>query len=291
MALSRRKGLTLLAPLIAVLIATIVIPAGTFFVYSFFNFELLEAQPAFNLDHYSQALSDETYRKLAENTVKIAIPATVISVVTGFALAYFIALRDGRSRAILLALVVASMLASYLARIYAWRTLLGQEGIVASVIRESGAGDGAPDFLLFSRVGVIIGQVNFLLPFTTLVLFAGLSGIPEQLRSAGRDLGARSSTVFARVTLPLAGPALLAAITFTFFLSAGDYLTPVLLGGREGTTFGTAISDQLRLTGNYPLGAALSFLMIGAFAIVYAAVRLTMRSMGLLPASGVRAGV
>jgi spermidine/putrescine transport system permease protein len=285
---SRRSGLALLAPLVAVLVATIVVPAGTYFAYSFFNFELLEAKPAFNLDHYSAVLSDHTYRDLAWNTLQIAVPATVIAVAAGFLLAYFIALREGRTRTILIALVVAAMLASYLARIYAWRTLLGEEGILSSVIREFG-GSGAPGFLLFTRVSVIIGQVNFLLPFTTLVLFAGLSGIEHRLRAAGRDLGARPATVFMRITLPLVGPALLAATTFTFFLSAGDYLTPLLLGGPEGATFGTAISDQLRLTGNIPLGAALSFVMVAAFAIVYAAVRLTMRSLGLLPASGVQA--
>jgi spermidine/putrescine transport system permease protein len=290
MSVSRRSGLLLLAPLAAVLAATIVIPAGTYFAYSFFNFELLEAQPAFNLDHYSEVFSEPVYRDLAWNTIQIAVPTAVIAVATGFVLAYYIAQRHGRWRTILIALVVAAMLASYLARIYAWRTLLGEEGILSSVIRGLG-GSGAPDFLLFTRASVIIGQVNFLLPFTTLVLFAGLSGIEPRLRAAGRDLGARPATVFVRVTLPLIGPALLAAITFTFFLSAGDYLTPLLLGGPEGATFGTAISDQLRLTGNIPLGAALSFVMVAAFALVYATVRLSMRWLGMLPPSGVQVPV
>jgi spermidine/putrescine transport system permease protein len=283
MRLSRRHGAVLLLPLAAVLVATIVVPAAIFFVYSFFDFELLEPQPAFNLDHYSTALSDETYRKLAWNTIQIAVPTTIVAVSAGYALAYFIVLCGGRMRGILIGLVVASMLASYLARIYAWRTLLGEQGIVASLIQTLGIGSGAPDFLLFSRVGVIIGQVNFLLPFAALVIFAGLSGISPHLRSAGRDLGARPATVFVRVIVPLTGPALLAAITFTFFLSAGDYLTPMLLGGTDGTTIGAAISDQLRTTGNYPLGAALSFVMIFGFALVYATVRLAMKAAGWLP--------
>jgi spermidine/putrescine transport system permease protein len=283
MRLSRRGSLALLAPLAAVLAGLIVVPGGVFFVYSFFEFELLEPKPALDLGNYGTVLSDEIYRRLAWNTVRIAVPTTVVSVCAGFALAYFIALCRGRARTALLALVVASMLASYLARVYAWRTLLGEQGILASAIQAVGIGEGVPDFLLFSRIGVVIGQVNFLLPFTTLVLFAGLSGIADRLREAGRELGARPSTVLFRVTVPLVGPALLAAITFTFFVSAGDYLTPQLLGGSEGTTYGTTISDQLKLTGNYPLAAALSFAMVGAFAIVYGAVRFTMRAAGWLP--------
>jgi spermidine/putrescine transport system permease protein len=283
MRISRRAGLLLLTPLAALLCATIVVPTGIFFAYSFFDFELLEAKPGFSLHHYSTVLTNETYHRLSWNTLRIAIPTTLICSCAGFALAYFIALQEGRWRMVLLALVVGSMLASYLGRIYAWRTLLGSEGILTDVIRATGLGNGAPEFLLFSRVGVIIGQVNFLLPFSTLVLFAGLSGIPPQLRSAGRDLGARPWTVFTRVTVPLAGPALLAAATFTFFLSAGDYLTPQLLGGRQGTTIGASISDELRSTGNYPQGAALSFVMLAAFALVYGAVRLTMKSIGWLP--------
>jgi spermidine/putrescine transport system permease protein len=289
MALSRRSALALLAPLMLILVGAIVVPAGIFFLYSFYTFELLEPRPGFDLGHYATVLSDELYRRLAWNTVQIALPTTIVAVCAGFALAYYIALCSGRRRTLLIALVVVAMLASYLARIYAWRTLLGEEGILASAIKTSGVGDGVPDFLFFSRVAVVIGQVNFLLPFTTLVLYAGLSGVPARLREAGRDLGARPFTVFTRVTLPLVGPALLSAITFTFFLAAGDYLTPQLLGGSKGSTYGTVISDQLKLTGNYPLGAALSFVMVAAFAVAYALVRLSMRSLGLLPKRGVRA--
>ena len=289
MGLSRRGGFALLTPLAVILVGAIVVPAAVFFVYSFFTFELLEPRPGFDLGHYGAALGDEIYRRLAWNTIQIAVPTTILAVCAGFALAYWMTLCPPRLRTVLLALVVISMLASYLARIYAWRTLLGEQGILASAIRETGLGDGVPDALYFSRVGVVIGQVNFLIPFSTLVLFAGLSGIPGSVRDAGRDLGARTATVFGRVTLPLAGPALLSAITFTFFIAAGDYLTPQLLGGSEGATFGTAISDQLKTTGNYPLGAALSFTLVAAFAIAYGIVRLSMRALGLLPERGAAA--
>jgi spermidine/putrescine transport system permease protein len=283
MKLSKKSGSVLLLPLAIVLLCTIAIPAGIFFVYSFYDFELLEPQPAFHLAHYGEVFSNEIYRTLAWKTIQIAVPTTVICVAAGFALAYFINDCRGKTRSVLIGLVVASMLASYLARIYAWRTLLGERGTVSSLLSSIGLGHGLTDGLLFSRAGVIIGQVNFLLPFATLVIFAGLSGISPQLRVAGRDLGARRSTVLARITVPLVGPALLAAITFTFFLSAGDYLTPVLLGGPDGTTIGASIANQLQTTGNYPLGAALSFVLLAGFALIYAAVRFSMKASGWLP--------
>src|SRR5205085_7843449 len=102
MGLSRRGGLTLLAPLTVILAGAIVVPAGVFFVYSFFSFELLEPKAGFDLGNYGAALSDEIYRRLAWNTLRIAVPTTILSVCGGFALAYYIALCRGRKRTVLL---------------------------------------------------------------------------------------------------------------------------------------------------------------------------------------------
>ncbi|MBS1842816.1 MAG: ABC transporter permease [Actinobacteria bacterium] len=289
MNIKRRTGALLMTPLTVILVMLILVPAGIFFLYSFYEFKLYEAQPAFILSNYSKVFSDPTYRTFASNTIQISVPVTILTVTAGFALAYYIVGCRSRKRTVLIALVVVSMLASYLARIYALRTLFGEHGIIGGIIEELGIGHGAPGFLLFSRSAVIIGQTYFLLPFATLVLFAGLSGIPDDLRAAGRDLGGGPAHVFRKVTLPLAGPAVLAAIVFVFFLSAGDYLTPSLLGDPNSVTIGSAIQEQLKVTGNYPLGAALSFVMVAAFALVYLIVRVAMRVTGLLPAKAGRA--
>jgi spermidine/putrescine transport system permease protein len=283
MRINRRLGLGLLSPLGLVLLLTIVIPAGTFFVYSFFTFELLEPQPGFHLHNYSDALSDPLYRKLASHTLAIAAPTTVVTVVLGYTLSYYLAFRAGRARGLVLALVVVSMMASFLARVYAWRTLLGERGVINTALESLGVIHDPLGFLLFSRVAVVIAQVNLFLPFTALVLYASMTTIPHTLHEGARDLGAAGPEVFRRITLPLTGPALLSATAFTFFLSAGDYITPVFLGGPGGVTFGTAISDQLRIAGNYPLGAALAFVMVLAFALLYLLLRTAFKAMRLLP--------
>src|SRR5207344_2326280 len=101
---------------------------------------------------------------------------------------------------------------------------------------------------------------------------------------ASRDLGASASTTLRRITLPLAGNALFGATLFVFFLSAGDYITPVFLGGiGSSATFGTLIADQLSTTLNYPLGAAIAFVMLALFLVLVALLRLAMRAGGLLP--------
>jgi len=139
-------------------------------------------------------------------------------------------------------------------------------------------------FLLFSRIAVVIAEVNFFMPLTTLVIFSSLSSIPPGLEPASRDLGASAWTTLRRITLPLAGNALFGAALFVFFLSAGDYITPVFLGGiGSSATFGTLIADQLGTTLNYPLGAATAFVMFVLFAIVVVVLRVSMRAGGLLP--------
>jgi spermidine/putrescine transport system permease protein len=284
MRLNARLGAALASPLILLLIATIVVPAGTFLAYSFYDFVLLEPKPGFQLDHYSTALTDPLYHKLAWNSIAIAVPATVLSVAFGYVLAYYLAfVASRRSRQVLLALVVISLMASYLVRIYAWRTLLGEQGLINSALEGIGLIDKPFGFLLFSRFAVVVAQVNLFLPFTALLLYASLSGLSAQLVEGARDLGARRAEALRRVLVPLSGHAILAAAALTFFLSAGDYITPVLLGGTNSSTFGTAISDQLRITGNYPLGAALSFVMVAGFAAVYWGLRLSMRAAGMLP--------
>ena len=187
---NRRISAALSAPLLVLLGVAVAAPMATFFVYSFFTFEMRKAHPGFDLGSYGTALGDATYRVFAWNTLALAIPTTIASVVAGFALAYYIAFAAGKFRNTLLALVVFSMLGSYLVRIYAWRTLMGENGVINSTLETLRMIDEPLHFLLFSRFAVIVGLTNLFVPFTTLLIYASLSGIPDGLLSASRDLGA-----------------------------------------------------------------------------------------------------
>jgi spermidine/putrescine transport system permease protein len=284
LSLSRRLAAFLMSPLGALLLFGVTVPVSMLFAFSFFHLRLLEVVPGATLDNYRQVVTTTIYRSYAINTFLIAAPTAAVSVAAGYALAYFLAFRARRSRGILLVAVVIALMGSYLALIYSWRTLSGQSGIFNSLLEALHVTQGPLSILLFSRVAVITAEVNFFLPFTTLVLYSSLTAIPKELEAAARDLGASVRMTLRRITLPLSGSALFGATLFVFFLSAGDYITPVFLGGVGSSgTFGTLIADQLSTTLNYPLGAAIAFVMLTLFLVLVLLFRLTMRAAGLLP--------
>jgi spermidine/putrescine transport system permease protein len=273
-----------MTPLGALLLLGVIVPVSMLFAFSFFHLHLLEPVPGMTADNYRRVVTTSIYRSYAINTFLIAGPTAVLSIVGGYTLAYFLAFRARRSRTILLTAVVIALMGSYLALIYSWRTLSGQSGIFNSLLQALHVTHGPLSILLFSRVAVITAEVNFFLPFTTLVLYSSLSAIPQELEAAARDLGASRSMTLRRITLPLSGAALFGATLFVFFLSAGDYITPVFLGGvGSNGTFGTLIADQLSTTLNYPLGAAIAFVMLALFLALVVLFRLGMRAAGLLP--------
>lgn len=284
MAPGKRAEAMLLSPLAILLLAAIVVPMAILLAYSFFTYAYLEVQPGFVLDNYREIFSEGIYRTFAVNTFAIAFPTTVICVLGGYAVSYYATFEARRTKGLFVALIVISLMASYLVRIYAWRTLLGENGIINSLLESIGVLDEPLQFLIFSRFAAVIAEVQLYLPFAALVFFASMSGISPEIREAARDLGANGLQRQRRIMLPLNGPAILAATAFTFFVSAADYITPALVGGPDSTTFGVVIADSLRTTGDYTEGAALAFVSVAAFMIVYVILRLTLKWAGLLPA-------
>lgn len=284
MKVTSRLAAGLISPLGLLLVGAVLVPAGILLVYSFYGYTLFQLEPGFHLEWYRQVLGQSLYRKVAWNTFAIAGPTTMISVVGGYAIAYHITFRAKRARTFLLSLVVISMLASYLARVYAWRTLMGEQGIVNSTAQAAGLVHKPIAWLLFSRFAVILAESNLFVPIAALILFASLSGVQPELGEVARDLGAGRFQTLRRVTVPLTGRAVFGAAALTFFLSAGDYVTPVFLGGPiSSQTFGTTIATEISTNANYPLGAALSFVMVAGFLVYTLALVVAMRSARLLP--------
>ena len=175
---------------------------------------------------------------------------------------------------------------SYLALIYSWRTLSGESGIFNSLLRARCTSPTPRSGSCSSPASrSITAEVNFFLPFTTLVLYSSLSSISPELEAAARDLGAsRVDDAAPDRCCRSRATRSFGATLFVFFLSAGDYITPVFLGGiGSSATFGTLIADQLSTTLNYPLGAAIAFVMLALFLVLVVLLRLGMRAGGLLP--------
>jgi spermidine/putrescine transport system permease protein len=284
MRISRRLAVGLVSPLSLLLVVGGLVPAAILFAYSFYEYSLFQITPAFHFTWYRTIVSDSVYRTVTWNTLAIAIPTVLATVVGGYTIAYFLAFKAKRSRTPIFALVVISMLASYLARIYAWRTLMGDNGIINSTLRAAGVIHHPIGWLIFSRVPVILAEVNLYLPIATLILFASLSGIPFELEEAARDLGAGRLQALRRVIVPPTGAALVGAGALSFFLSAGDYVTPAFLGGvSTSQTLGTTIATAISTEGNYPLGSALSFGTVLIFVVYTVVLVVALRTARLLP--------
>ncbi len=283
MRIDRRLEGILLSPLTVLLVAAIVIPALILLGYSFWIWVSLEPVTGPTLDNYGRALVDPLTWRVVWNTLLIGVPTTFFSVAGGYAIAYYIVFGTGRGRNLLFALVVTALMASYLVRIFAWRTVLGESGIINSGLMATGLVSAPLEFILFSKTSAILAEVSLFMPLAALTFYAALAGISPDFREAARDLGAGRGQTLRRITVPLTGAAILATTALTFFLSAGDYVTPVLVGGVDTSTVGTVIASKMGPVGNYGAGAALSLLVLVGFVMVYVGTRQSMRWTRTLP--------
>ncbi|WP_257111985.1 ABC transporter permease [Pseudomonas ficuserectae] len=180
-------------------------------------------------------------------------------------------------------MALISWFSSYLVRVFAWRTILGSTGVINSTLTQWGIIDSPLEWLVFSKFSVIITLVHIMLPFTLLLLVSGLRDIKRDYLEACADLGGGQLTVFTKVIMPMAHKSIVSSFMFTFVLAAADYITPQLLGGRDAMTTGLLISNQFRTVGNWPLGAAMAFILLFVFMAVYALLLAVLRILNLSP--------
>jgi spermidine/putrescine transport system permease protein len=265
---ARRPAGCLLLPSLTILTLFFVLPTLVFFVYSFLLSRLYRVEWVFTLENYVRALTTPVYWKAIGNSLLIGLLAATCTTLVSYPFAYFLTYRIRKGRNVVLFLVVVSLLGSYLVRVYAWKTILGREGVINSFLLMVGFIDEPLLFLLYSRLAVVVTLVHVFLPFTLLPILSSLQNIPFELIEAAKDLGCSPFRAFLRVTLPLSATGVLAGFTYTFILSAADYITPQLVGGTSGTMIGLSISNQFVKVGNMGLGAALSFVLLVLLVLV-----------------------
>lgn len=256
-------------------------PLGTFFLYSFLTNSLYEVSRPLTLEGYSDALSSEVNRTLGVNSLVVGLCSAATTVVIGLPVAYWLRFAAGRWQVLVLFLITATLFASYLVRIFAWQSILGGNGLLNSGLRRLGVIDEPLSFLLYNRFSVTVALVHIFLPYVVLVLYAGFRPVSPALVEAAQDLGANAFTRWRRVILPLVAAPAVAAFMLVFVLSAADYVTPQFVGGTDGALLGVRIQAALTGVGNWPLGAALSFLMLGAFLLCYLLTALALRLLRL----------
>jgi len=192
--------------------------------------------------------------------------ATLLALAIAYPLAYFIAFRAGRWKALLLVLVVAPFFASFLIRTYAWKTILADEGFIVQAMNALSL--LPQDRILNTPIAVVTGITYNFLPFMILPLYAALDKIDPRLAEAGADLYSTPLTTFRKVIWPLSMPGVVAGTLLTFIPAAGDYINAKLLGSTNDRMIGSVIDSQFIIVRDYPIASALSFLLMTTILIL-----------------------
>jgi len=277
----RRRALLLASPAAAGMLVLLVAPVVTLLAYSVLTAGIFAVSGPLTLESYRSALENDLTWSLGRNAVVVGLLVAAISLVVAIPVAYWLRYHAGRWQMFVLFLVAVSMFASYLVRIYAWRTILGTHGILNSGLEAAGVIDHPSSLFIFDRAAIVIALVHIAIPYAVLVLFAGLRPLEPRYLEAARDLGGGALQRWRRVVLPLmAGPAI-SVFVFTFVLASADFVAPQFLGGVSDSMLGVQISSQFTQSGNWGLGAALSFLMLLVYAVCFAVTNLGLRLAGL----------
>ena len=258
------------------LAAFFVVPIAIVAAYSFDVYSLNPGPHGFALTAWHDFLHSSVYLRLFWKSVKLSLIVSAVVVALAYPVAYYLALSSTKRKYVLLLLLIAPFLTSYLLRVLAWKVILGNEGVLNSFFVWVGL--RSPDHpisqLLYSRFAVMLVLVYVWVPFVALPIFVSLESLDRRLLEAACDLGASRRVAFLRVTLPLSLPGVIAAFLFVFIPTVGEFVTPSLVGGTSGYLYGNQIVDLFQ-TGfpDWETGSVLALfllLVVAAFTGVFA---------------------
>jgi spermidine/putrescine transport system permease protein len=238
-------------------------PYALMFCYSFWSVSPSQAiVHQFTVTNYAELGSKAVYPGTLLRSMWIAARVTILALLLGYPLAYFMAFYAGKRKDLYYQLVIIPLWVSYLVRAYAWKTILGSDGVFNTLLQYLHVTKHPLEFLLYSPFAVVLTLTHIYTPFAFLPIYASLEHIPKNLIEASQDLGASSAKTFWRVVFPLSIPGVFAGATFAFVLSLGDFLAPLLLGGPSGIMISNIVVSLFGAAYNWPLGAAISFCML-----------------------------
>lgn len=272
-----RGGWLLGIPVVGWMTLLFAVPYLLLFLQSFWRAGAFGTVTDWNLDNYravflGDSFAGNIYLPTLLKSLKIGALVTLCSTVLAFPVAYLLAfkVRVSRLRMLIYTMVIVPLWASYLLRAYAWKVILGQDGLLGSVLDRVGLGGTFLNDLLYSEAAVIIAMTHIFTPFMILTIYAVLERLPGSLIEASKDLGVGRLKTFRSVVLPLAAPGIVAGGTFTMGLSSGDFVAPMLVGGKDDVMVANQIYSQFGATNNWPLGSALAFVLLGIVLILVA---------------------
>ena len=265
----------LLFPGSTLYIVFFVIPLAILGLYSLWSQVDFKMHPGFTLEHYHAVLTTSLYRSVFLRTIIVAILTSIIVVPIAYILSYIMQFVFPRKGRILFDIILVSMFSGYLVRIYAWRTILGKEGLLNTTLIQLRIITKPITFLIFSNWSIAITLVGLLIPLALLPVSSSMVNVSKDHLQVAEDLGSRGLKMHRTILIPMVLPGISTAFAISFILAAGDFVVPRMVGGTNGVMVGNLIADQFKgLAPNWPLGAALA---ISVLAILIAIHSLTMR--------------
>jgi spermidine/putrescine transport system permease protein len=242
----------------------ILVPLLLFLAQSFLRVEGTEVVYQPTLQNYVRFFTDPAFLPTFASSAVLAVEVAAMGVLVAFPIAYFLAGLDGRAKYAMAFAFVIPLLMSYIIKIYAIRSLIGGNGFVNRILLSLGVIDTPITLFTLNRNAVLLTLTLLLVPYAILPIFVALERIPRNLLEASADLGASSWQTFRTVVLPLTLQGVVIGASFTFVLALGDFVTPQMVGGTQGFTFGRIIYSQFGYGNNWPFGAALSVILLAA---------------------------
>jgi spermidine/putrescine transport system permease protein len=248
----------------------VITPVILMFIMSFKLKSGYDIVNTFTFGNYLEFFRNPTYWKILLKSFRMAFTVSFTAIVASYPLAYFISRRLRKFRNLFYMMIITPLWVSYLIRIIAWRTILGNKGLLNSLLMNIGITKEPLEFLLYNQVSVVIALTYIAIPFVFIPLYTSLEKIPNNLIDAARDLGANEFNTFISVILPLSAPGLFTGFMLSFIVALGDYIIPQQLGGTGGIMFGNIIWSQFGTASNWPQGSALGFILFFIAAVVLA---------------------
>lgn len=255
----------------------VVIPILSFVVVSFWTLQDGQILLIPTLANYRAFFTEGSYLSVYLQTVGLSLQVTMVNVALSTAIALFIFRRTLRMRFLILMSFMLPLFMSYIIKVYSIRSILGQRGLLNEAMLGLGLIDQPIEALLFSRTAIFIALAVLYLPYAILPIYLALDRIPANYLAAGADLGATPLQALRDVVLPLARPGIAAGAVFTFILTFGDFVTPQMVGGTQGFTFGRIVFSQFGLALNWPLGSALAVILLATTLLAVALAGLSLR--------------
>ena len=243
-------------------ILLILIPLASFLSYSFFTVDGTDIIHEFSLFNFTEFFVEEIYINTLVRTIFLALVVMLACILLGYPVAYFLARYAGKYKYAILLMLIIPLFMSYIIKIYMMRSILGFSGLINKVLKMLGIIEKPLEFFLWNQNAVIITLVVILLPLIIIPTFTSLEKIPRNIIEASFDLGCKPFQAFRYVIFPIGLPGLVVGSVFVFILALGDFVTPQLVGGTSGFTYGKIIYSNFGMAFNWPFGAALASVLL-----------------------------